>query len=131
MWLRDWLPAWRTGSMLTIDYGDTCPALYFRRQDGTLRAYAHHQRFEGGDVYAGFGTRDLTADVNFSDLQKESGLSVTTFTSLAEFISKHDISKYAVSPAKRDKAGILQSLDDAAEAFKALVQTRTILVPIS
>jgi len=37
--------------MLTIDYGDTCPALYLRRPRGTLRAYAHHQRLEGYDVY--------------------------------------------------------------------------------
>jgi SAM-dependent MidA family methyltransferase len=131
LWLREWLPAWRAGSMLTIDYGDMCPALYFRRQNGTLRAYAHHQRLEGRDAYAGFGLRDLTADVNFSDLQKESGLSVTAFTSLAEFISKHNISKYAVSPVKGDMAKILQSLDDAAEAFKVLVQTRGILEPIS
>ena len=31
VWLRGWLPALAAGSMLTIDYGDTCPALYFRR----------------------------------------------------------------------------------------------------
>ena len=59
VWLHGWLPAWRTGTMLTIDYGDTCPALYFRRPGGTLRAYAHHQRLEGRDVYGGFGLREI------------------------------------------------------------------------
>jgi SAM-dependent MidA family methyltransferase len=119
MWLRDWLPAWRTGSMLTIDYGDTCPALYFRRPGGTLRAYAHHQRLEGENIYAGFGTRDLTADVNFSDLQAERAFAATTLMTLADFISKHDRS------ATRDRTGeILNSPGGAGEAFKALIQTR-------
>jgi SAM-dependent MidA family methyltransferase len=119
LWLREWLPAWRAGSMLTIDYGDTCPALYFRRPAGTLRAYAHHQRLERHDTYAGFGTRDLTADVNFSDLQNEPGFSATTLTTLAEFISK-----YSPSPAKDRIAEILHSPLGAGEAFKALIQTR-------
>jgi SAM-dependent MidA family methyltransferase len=119
IWLREWLPAWRVGSMLTIDYGDTCPALYFRRPQGTLRAYAHHQRLEGLDVYAGFGTRDLTADVNFSDLLKESAYSATTLTTLAEFIRKHD-----PSPGRDRTAAALYSPGGAGEAFKALIQAR-------
>jgi SAM-dependent MidA family methyltransferase len=119
VWLRDWLPAWQAGSMLTIDYGDTCPALYFRRPGGTLRAYAHHQRLEGQDVYGGFGLRDLTADVNFSDLQRESGFSATTLTTLGEFLSKHD-----PSPVKDRTSELLHSPGGAGEEFKALVQTR-------
>jgi SAM-dependent MidA family methyltransferase len=119
MWLRDWLPGWRAGSMLTIDYGDTCPALYFRRPAGTLRAYAHHQRIEGHELYAGFGTRDLTADVNFSDLLAESAFAATTLTTLADFISEHDPS------AERDRtANALFSPGGAGEVFKALIQTR-------
>jgi SAM-dependent MidA family methyltransferase len=69
LWLAEWLPHWQAGRMLAIDYGDLCPALYHRRPGGTLRAYAHHQRFEGGEATAGFGTRDVTVDVNFSDLR--------------------------------------------------------------
>ncbi len=119
VWLHGWLPAWRTGTMLTIDYGDTCPALYFRRPGGTLRAYAHHQRLEGRDVYGGFGLRDLTVDVNFSDLQREAAFSATTLTTLAKFIAKHD-----PSPG-RDRAGdALHSPGGAGEAFKVLIQTR-------
>ncbi len=118
-WLGEWLPAWQAGSMLTIDYGDSCPALYFRRPGGTLRAYAHHQRLEAHDAYGGFGLRDLTADVNFSDLQREPALSTTMFTTLAAFISKHD-----PSPAKDPTAQILHAPGGAGEAFKALVQAR-------
>ena len=119
VWVRDWLPAWQAGTMLTIDYGDTCPALYFRRPGGTLRAYAHHQRLEGHDAYAGFGLRDLTADVNFSDLQEETAFSATTLTTLAEFIAKHD-----PSPGRDRTADALHSPGGAGEAFKVLIQTR-------
>jgi SAM-dependent MidA family methyltransferase len=67
-WLADWLPKWRAGRLLTIDYGSTAEFLYHRRPRGTIRAYFHHQLLEGGDVYANPGRQDLTADVNFTDL---------------------------------------------------------------
>ena len=59
--------------MLTIDYGETMPALYQRRPAGTLRGYAHHQRLAGSEIYQAPGRLDLTADVNFSDLEKWGG----------------------------------------------------------
>lgn len=67
-WLADWLPLWRAGRMLTIDYGSTADSLYHRRPRGTLRAYLLQQRIEGLDIYQNPGRQDLTADVNFSDL---------------------------------------------------------------
>ena len=68
-WMQSWSAAWKQGAMLTVDYGGTMPELYHRRPAGTLRAYARHQRLSGADVYSAFGRRDLTADVNFTDLQ--------------------------------------------------------------
>ncbi len=68
-WLEAWAPHWKAGRMLTVDYGGPMPGLYHRRPAGTVRAYAHHQRLQGPDVYAAFGHRDITADVNFTDLQ--------------------------------------------------------------
>lgn len=119
VWLRGWLPFWESGTMLTIDYGDTCPALYLRRPKGTLRAYAHHQRLEGREAYASFGLRDLTADVNFSDLQRQEALSTTAFGTLAGFISNSNPS------AVTDHISlILHAPGGAGEAFKVLVQTR-------
>ena len=109
-WQQEWQPAWKQGTMLTIDYGDTCPALYHRRPQGTLRAYAHHQRLEGSEAHAGFGTRDLTVDVNFSDLQKWTD-SATGFSTLAEFLA-------------RQRAGEIPSLAEAGQAFKVLLQSR-------
>jgi len=67
-WLQDWRPFWRDGEMLIIDYGAAMPEVFQRRPQGTLRAYAHHQRLEGSDVLGGFGHRDITCDVNFSDV---------------------------------------------------------------
>ena len=118
-WLHQWLPGWNSGSVLTIDYGDACPALYLRRPRGTLRAYAHHQRLEGQDVYGSFGRRDLTADVNFSDLQCDPTLSTTTFATLAEFLANNK------SSTARDRTRqILRSPGGAGEAFKVLIQKR-------
>lgn len=67
-WLEDWLPAWRAGRMLTIDYGAAADTLYRRRPWGTVRGYLLHQRMEGASIYENIGRQDLTADVNFTDL---------------------------------------------------------------
>jgi len=67
-WLGDWLPYWKAGRMLTIDYGATVDNLYHRHPHGTLRAYLFQQRLEGPDIYQNIGRQDLTADVNFTDL---------------------------------------------------------------
>lgn len=69
-WLQNWSPLWISGTMLTIDYGDTMPALYHRRPKGSVRGYAAHQLLTGADIYQAPGRCDLTADVNFSDLEK-------------------------------------------------------------
>ncbi len=67
-WLKSWLPLWKKGEMLTIDYGDTADRLYHRKPNGSLRAYFLQQRIEGAGIYQNQGLQDLTADVNFTDL---------------------------------------------------------------
>lgn len=67
-WLAEWLPHWRAGRMLTIDYGGTVDTLYCRRPLGTLRGYLFQQRMDGLSIYQNPGRQDLTADVNFTDL---------------------------------------------------------------
>jgi SAM-dependent MidA family methyltransferase len=67
-WLAEWLPHWKAGRMLTIDYGSSAETLYQRRPNGTLRAYLLQQRLEGPAIYQNIGRQDLTADVNFTDL---------------------------------------------------------------
>jgi SAM-dependent MidA family methyltransferase len=69
-WLRELSGSWRAGAMLTIEYGGTADEIYHRRLGGTLRAYRGQQRLTGGDVYELPGRQDITADVNFDDLQR-------------------------------------------------------------
>src|SRR6478752_5771540 len=68
-YLTDWLPSWKSGRMLTIDYGAAAEHLYHRRPHGSIRAYLLQQRLEGAAIYENPGRQDLTADVNFTDLQ--------------------------------------------------------------
>jgi SAM-dependent MidA family methyltransferase len=68
-WLEEWMPLWKVGRMLTIDYGAEAAALYHRRPGGSVRAYLLQQRLEGAAVYENPGRQDLTADVNFTDLR--------------------------------------------------------------
>jgi SAM-dependent MidA family methyltransferase len=67
-WLADWLPLWKSGRMLTIDYGSKADTLYHRRPHGTVRAYLMQQRLDVPGIYRNIGRQDLTADVNFTDL---------------------------------------------------------------
>jgi len=113
-WLESWAADWRRGEILTIDYGKPMPALTHRRPSGSLRAYAHHQRLTGADVYAGIGHRDLTADVNFTDLKAwGSGLGWQTLSlgTLTDFLSSRD---FALPPA----------FASAGEEFQVLRQRR-------
>jgi len=67
-WLKSWLPDWKRGEMLTIDYGDEAETLYHRKPQGSLRGYLLHQHVDGHAIYQNPGQQDLTADVNFTDL---------------------------------------------------------------
>ncbi|MFZ9938001.1 MAG: SAM-dependent methyltransferase, partial [Luteolibacter sp.] len=69
-WMKEVSDAWREGTMLSIDYGGLSSEIYDRRPAGTLRAYRGQQRLEGADVYELPGRQDITADVNFDDLQQ-------------------------------------------------------------
>jgi SAM-dependent MidA family methyltransferase len=68
-WLDAWLPLWKKGHFLLLDYGDVFPDVIHRRPLGTLRSYFHQERREGEAVLELPGRQDLTADVNFSLLR--------------------------------------------------------------
>lgn len=129
-WLSEWLPSWRQGAMLTIDYGDYFPKLYERNPRGTLRGYFQGVRLQGSEVYDRFGHQDLTADVNFSDLMawgEGGGLETISLTTQHEFFLK-------MLPELEDPA--YQQQDPALEflmspygcggAFKVLAQRRNL-----
>ncbi len=90
-WLKSWMPQWKGGRLLTIDYGDETTTLYHRRPNGTVRAYLLQQRIEGPGIYDNIGRQDITADVNFTDLIQWSKpwTSHSKLTSMAEFMSGH------------------------------------------
>lgn len=93
-WLQNWLPQWRAGRMLTIDYGSTADDLYDRRPQGTLRAYLLQQRLVGPDIYQNTGRQDLTSDVNFTDLMDWSApwMAEQKIQSFADFLHGHTTS---------------------------------------
>ena len=109
-YLLEWLPAWKSGRMLTIDYGATAESLYHRRPRGTVRGYLLQQRLEGPAIYDHPGRQDLTADVNFTDLQNWSQPWVReqTLRSLGGFL----------------QGSSLGNGQEAGEAFLVLDQTR-------
>lgn len=113
-WLEDWLPHWKAGRMLTIDYGATADRLYQRRPRGTIRGYLMQQRIEGPAIYQNIGRQDLTADVNFTDLTEWGGpwAREQRLMSLAEFMAGHEA------------GGALTDPDGAGGAFLVLDQAR-------
>ena len=126
-WLAEWLPHWKTGRLLTIDYGDTPPGLHYRQPRGTLRAYCHHQRFTGMEVYQRFGQQDITADVNFADLKRwgeASGLVTDHYGTQADFLRRW-LPLRVLRRTEDDPAlAFLLDADGAGGAFKVLDQKR-------
>jgi SAM-dependent MidA family methyltransferase len=120
-WMHEWLPSWKRGQLLTIDYGDTHPQIYYRKPDGTLRAYFNHQKIAGNAVYQNPGKLDITTDINFTDLidwGKHDGLETNYFISQRNFLMPH------VSNKAEDQ--FLIHPDGAGSAFKVLLQQRTL-----
>lgn len=114
-WIATWRPHWKSGRLLTIDYGGSARSIYHRRPAGTLRAYAHQQRLTGPDIYAAPGKRDLTADVNFDDLELWSSalhLQTTFRGTFQEFAARH-------------RLPIPPPFTEAAQAFTVLEQSPT------
>lgn len=90
-WWREWLPRWEGGDLLWIDYGGGFPGIYHRRPRGTLRAYFHHQRMEGLDVFRHLGKQDITCDVDFDAVQRwgeEAGLTTVDRLAQRDFLGR-------------------------------------------
>ncbi len=123
-WLQQWSPHWSAGAMVTVDYGDTFPALYHRQPRGTMRAYLLHQRLTGSAVYANMGRQDITSDVNFSDLirwGKALQWENDPLQTQRGFLQQH-IPKLSEQVATDPAAAYLTDDFGAGGAFKALVQ---------
>ncbi len=99
-WLQAWLPLWKAGRMLTIDYGAKAQDLYERQPQGSMRAYLLQQRLTGMDIYQNVGRQDLTADVNFTDLIRWSQpwVKESKLQSLSEFLAGSGAEKRLLDP---------------------------------
>ncbi|MGY8686842.1 MAG: SAM-dependent methyltransferase, partial [Verrucomicrobiales bacterium] len=77
------------GKLLVIDYGLSGDAYHAAsRSDGTLQAYHQHQRVT--DLVARPGEQDLTAHLNFTQLQADAdvlGFQVTRFEEQHRFLT--------------------------------------------
>ncbi len=87
-WWRGAAESLSRGRLLTLDYG-LCSEDFFspQRVNGTLRAYRRHKICD--DLLADPGEQDITAHVNFSQIQnvgEQAGLKTELFASQAEFI---------------------------------------------
>ncbi|MDI3327496.1 MAG: SAM-dependent methyltransferase [Alicyclobacillaceae bacterium] len=102
-WVREVLSRLREGVVLVVDYGDEEEALYGpHRPEGTLRAFRRHQCLSAW--WEEPGSRDITADVNFSAVRRaalRAGASVGPLTTLAQFLWRAGIGGelQAVDPA--------------------------------
>jgi SAM-dependent MidA family methyltransferase len=123
-WLEKLSVQLRAGSVLTIDYGGQADEIYRRRPTGTLRGYFGQERIEGSQIFRRAGYQDLTADVNFTDLQlwgDTFDLKTVDYLSQREFIARW----YAKALKQADASTAFTLREDGAgTAFKVLHQRK-------
>ena len=116
-WQREWATHFQQGSILTVDYGSDVLTQLSTHPHGSLRGYLRHQVVRGSEIYQNVGHQDLTADVNFTDLQQwgsSLGIGSIGLSSQRDFLT--DTSK-AVDQFLRDAGG-------AGSAFQVLEQRK-------
>lgn len=127
-WMKSWIEQLHHGSLLTIDYGNHLSPLYHRRPEGTLRAYYQHQRLNGAALYQRFGRQDLTADVNFTDLEnwgEHFGLEPIRFESLKSFTQRYGPQTDGMlSPNHFASSSFVTDPSGSGEAFQTLLQRK-------
>jgi len=130
-WWRQAAAALRQGRLLTIDYGLTAQQFLLpERRQGTLRAYRHHQPIH--DVLANPGEQDLTAHVNFTQLQKtgeEEGLQTDGFLTQSQFLSTIAVKMWskgtgAPSASQARQFQTLTHPEHLGRSFRVLIQSR-------
>jgi SAM-dependent MidA family methyltransferase len=103
-WMRDVAQPLDQGYALFIDYGYPAADLYAgHRQDGTLRAYYRHGATD--EVYRGIGMQDLTAHVNFTEVEfqaMEHGLTIVGSTTQDQFLAALGMGDLLVSMQQQE-----------------------------
>jgi SAM-dependent MidA family methyltransferase len=123
-WLANISAQLKAGAILTIDYGGRPEDIYYRRPDGTVRGYFQQERIEGTGIFRRAGYQDLTADVNFVDLQAwgdSFALKTVDYLTQREFVARWNPS--ALQRADTASEFTLKE-DGAGTAFKVLHQRK-------
>jgi SAM-dependent MidA family methyltransferase len=131
-WWREAANVLGRGRLLTIDYGFTADELFSPgRRHGTLRAYFRHHASD--DLLANVGAQDLTAHVNFSEIQKAGeacGLTTESFSTQAQFLTRilektlREKTFGDWSSAQTRQFQTLTHPEHLGRAFRVLVQSR-------
>lgn len=118
-WLGGIASRMKRGLILTVDYGQVGEDRFApHRADGTLLSYRNHERFE--DPLAEAGLRDITAQVDFTDLATKAvalGLTPLAYSDQQHFLMG------AAEPWMRSLG------DHAPEHRKDLIALKTLLTP--
>jgi SAM-dependent MidA family methyltransferase len=123
-WLANTSAQLNTGAILTVDYGGEPKEIYYRRPGGTVRGYFEQERVEGTDIFRRAGYQDLTADVNFVDLQTwgdSVGLKTVDYLTQREFVARWNPSSLKGADPATD---FTLREDGAGTAFKVLHQRK-------
>lgn len=132
-WWRRAASALKVGKLIAFDYGLMADQFFApERKAGTLRAYYRHH--QSTDLLAHVGKQDITAQVNFTDIQeagKSAGLKTEGFVTQAQFLTGivARMSKNSQAPGQWDSTRTrqFQTLthpEHLGNSFKALVQAR-------
>lgn len=119
-WFADWQPLWKSGSFVTIDYGQLNDKVYRRKPQGTLRGYKAHTLLSADELPAFAGHCDITADVNFSDLLN---LAQGCSQDVVRYMSQHDFLAPLADPGNPADRHLVDS-PGAGDHFNVLLQHR-------
>jgi SAM-dependent MidA family methyltransferase len=123
----------QAGRLMTLDYGLKAEEFFAaHRAEGTLRAYRRHRN--SVDLLADAGEQDLTAHVNFTQIQSsgmKAGLRTELYASQADFIAGIVKEFWAEaerqgdwSPQRNRELQTLMHPEHLGRAFRVLVQSR-------
>jgi SAM-dependent MidA family methyltransferase len=131
-WWRLAAASLNRGKLMTVDYGLDSEEFFIpSRTDGTLRAFCRHHFAD--DLLANVGEQDLTAHVNFTDIQRagdEAGLKTEFYSTQSKFLTKilektlHDKTFGEWTPARTRQFQTLTHPEHLGRAFRVLVQSR-------
>ena len=119
-WYTAWQPHWHSGTYVTIDYGEPIHTLYHRRPTGTLRGYKAHMLLNKEELLPLVGRCDITADVNFTDLQE---LAARNAGDSVHLLTQREYLQPYADPANPADAHLIAT-PGAGDHFRVLIQHR-------